>query len=306
MRNPRALAVLTIAGAVAAAAGPAAAAPKRTCAPATAPKTAAYEQVAGVPVNATSLDVWAPSPKCRAGNRRAPVVMWVHGGGYQIGDKANDVAAKVRLFNARGWIFVSVNYRLTRAGDAASAHYPDHYRDVAAAVAWTRAHISSVGGNPHRIALLGHSAGADIVSNVTTNPRWLGERGLTLGSVRCAGPLDTEGFDKTRVPDSDPESAQWREALGNDPAFRTDTSATLLARAGTRIPSTITVTRGTALRRSIESGFAAALRRVGVKATVIDASSLSHEDVNRRIGAAGDTVMPPPLMRFLRMCFQGG
>jgi arylformamidase len=305
MRSTSILTAIAVTG-VAIAAGPAAAAPRRTCAPATAKKTFAYEQVAGVPVNATSLDVWAPSPKCRVGPRRAPVVMWVHGGGYRTGDKTNGVADKVRLFNARGWVFVSVNYRLTRAGDPTSAHYPDHYRDVAAAIAWTRAHISGVGGNPHRIAVLGHSSGADIVSNVTTNPRWLGERGLPLRAVRCAGPLDTAGFDKTRVPAGDPEAVQWRQALGNDPAFRTDTSATLLAKAGTGIPSTITVTRGTALRRSIESGFADALRRVGVKATVIDASSLSHDDVSRRIGAPGDTVMTPPLMRFLRRCFQGG
>ena len=63
---------------------------------------------------------------------------------------------------------MSVNYRLTSTGDLASAHYPDHYRDVTAAVAWTRAHIWSWGGDPDRIALLGHSAGADIVANVIT------------------------------------------------------------------------------------------------------------------------------------------
>lgn len=119
------------------------------------------------------------------------MVVWVHGGGYRIGDKANQVADKRRLFNARGWIFVSVNYRLTVAGVPGSAHYPDHFRDVAAAVAWVRRHIGARGGDRTRVALLGHSAGADIVSNVTVNPRWLRERRLSLRAVRCAGPLDT-------------------------------------------------------------------------------------------------------------------
>ena len=286
------------------AASPAVAAPRRSCAIATAPKTFAYERLAGVPATATSLDVWAPSRRCRVGARRAPVVLWVHGGGYRIGDKRNGVADKVRLFNARGWVFVSVNYRLTRVGDPSSAHYPDHFRDVAAAIAWTRAHVSAFGGNPHRLAILGHSAGADIVSNVVTNPWWLGERGLPLRAVRCAGPLDTEGFDKTRVPDGSDESAQWRVALGNAPNYKTTTSATLLARPGTGIPPMITVVRGLPLRRSIETAFAAAVRRAGASATVIDARSLTHEEVNRRIGAPGDTVMTPPLMRFLRGCFQ--
>jgi acetyl esterase/lipase len=286
------------------AATPAAAAPRRSCTIATAPKTFAYEQHAGVPASATSLDVWAPTPKCRAGSRRAPVVLWVHGGGYRVGDKRNAVADKVRLFNARGWVFVSVNYRLTKAGVPSSAHYPDHFRDVAAAIAWTRAHASAFGGNPHRLAVLGHSAGADIVSNVITNPWWLGERGLPLRAVRCAGPLDTAGFDKTRSSDDSSESAMWRVALGNAPNYKTTTSATLLARAGTGVPPTITVVRGVSSRRSIETDFAAAIRRAGAPATVIDARSLTHEQVNRRIGAPGDTVMTPPLMRFLRGCFQ--
>ena len=67
-----------------------------------------------------------------------PVVVWVHGGGYRKGDKAQQVAAKVALFAKRGWIFASVNYRLTKLTDPVPARYPAHYDDVAAAVAWLR------------------------------------------------------------------------------------------------------------------------------------------------------------------------
>lgn len=206
------------------------------------------------------------------------------------GDAGRD---KVALFAARGWIFVSVNYRLSRAGDPSLARYPDHYRDVAAAVRWTRSTIKRYGGDRKRIALLGHSAGADIVANVTTNPRWLVECGLSLRAVRCAGPLDTEGFDKPMA--SDREQVQWRIALGNDPPYARDTSAVYL----------ITVVRGTSRRQAIEQRFAATLGAAGVPATVIDARSLTHEQVNRRIGAPGDTVMTPALVRFLKGCFAG-
>ncbi len=288
-------------GAAVGAAPPAAAAPAHCTSPAR-PVTVAYERLPGVPANATSLDVYVPAG-CRARSRRAPVVVWVHGGGYHRGDKAGNVADKRRLFNTRGWLFVSVNYRLTRPGSPVSARYPDHYRDVAAAVAWTRRAIGPFGGDPSRIALLGHSAGADIVSNVVTNPAWLGGQGLGLASVRCAGPFDTAGFDKTRVPAASREQRQWRAALGNDPAYAVDTSATLLARAGTGIPPTLTVVRGGVLRRSIETGFAARLMALGVPAGTIDASSLTHAEVSNRIGAPGDTVMTPPLVRFLRGCF---
>ena len=63
--------------------------------------------------NLTSLDLYVPPARCRR-RAQAPVVVWVHGGGYRKGDKAQQVAAKVALFAKRGWIFASVNYRLTK------------------------------------------------------------------------------------------------------------------------------------------------------------------------------------------------
>ncbi|HYI37313.1 MAG TPA: alpha/beta hydrolase [Thermoleophilaceae bacterium] len=294
-----ALPAIALAALVVAAPGAAAATPK-ACAKAPAAKTVPYERVAGVPANLTSLDVYAPSRACRKG-RRTPVVMWVHGGAYAVGDKRNQIRDKVRLFSRRGWVFVSVNYRLTRPGTPRSAKYPDHFRDVAAAVSWVRRGIGRRGGDRGRIALLGHSAGADIVANVTTNPRWLRERKLGLSAVRCAGPLDTEGFDKAAAGPG--EQGQWQRALGNLPTYVRDTSAVNLLRRGAGIPRTITVFRGTPRRQRIERRFVTTLRAAGVPATLVDARSLSHAEVSRRIGAAGDRVMTPPLLRFLGGCF---
>jgi len=163
--------------------------------------------------------------------------------------------------------------------------FPDHYDDVAAAVAWLRRHIAARRGDPSRIALLGHSAGADIVSNVAVNPRYLAARGQPLTALRCFAPLDTAGFDKARA--SAQEQRQWRIALGNEPTYLTSTSATLLVRPGIGIPPALTVFRGTPGRIAIEQGFAAALRRVGVPATLVDARTLTHNQVNQRIGAPG-------------------
>lgn len=272
-----------------------------SCAQEGLPTTVAYETVEGVARNLTSLDVHAPTSACGA-----PVVMWVHGGGYRVGDKSKQMTDKVRLFNEHGWILVSVNYRLTRPGDPTSARYPDHYRDVAAAVAWVHAHIGDYGGDPARIALLGHSAGADIVSNVVTNPTYLSATGLGLDAVSCAGPLDTEGFDKTTAGAADPdgEKEQWRSALANNPDYLTATSATALVERGIGIPPMIGVVRGTPQRQAIERRFLDTLAAAGVPATRIDARSLTHQQVNTGIGAPGDTVMTPPLIEFLEGCFQ--
>jgi len=267
------------------------------CATAGLAKTIAYRSIPGVAADALSVDIHAPANACGA-----PVVMWVHGGGYHGGDKTNQIAAKKALFNARGWILVSVNYRLTVAGDPSSAHFPDHYEDVAAAVDWVHRRIAAYGGDPTRIALLGHSAGADIVSNVADQPRYLSAEGLPPSTIDCVGPLDTEGFDKvTSVGDG--ESAQWSSALGNEPDYLTVTSATRFMTPTSDVPDTIGVVRGTAGRQAIERDYLAAVATTGAASTTIDARGLSHEEVNSRIGQAGDTVMTPPLVSFLTACF---
>ena len=267
-----------------------------SCAHPNLPATAAYAEIAGVDPNLTSLDVHAPDNACGA-----PVVMWVHGGGYAIGDKSNQMADKVSLFNDHGWILVSVNYRLTVAGDPTPARFPDHFADVAGAVAWVHAHIAAYGGDPTRLALLGHSAGADLVANVVTNPTYLANVGLGLDAVTCAGPLDTEGFDKTASEAG--EKAQWVAAFGNNPNYLTETSATLLVKPGIGIPPVIGVVRGTTERQKIEAAFLDTLEAAGISVTRIDASSLTHAQVNNQIGQSGDTVMTAPIVTFLTNCF---
>jgi arylformamidase len=268
------------------------------CAKAGLPTTVRYRTIDGAPVDQLSLDVHAPAKACRA-----PVVLWVHGGGYHTGDKANQIAAKRALFNAKGWILVSVNYRLTVPGDPASARFPDHYEDVAAAIGWVHRSIRSYGGDPTRLALLGHSAGADIVANLTAQPSYLAAQGLSPTSLRCAGPLDTEGFDKVASV-GDGESAQWQSALGNHPDYLTATSATRILRPTSKVPATIGVVRGTAGRRAIEAAYLAKVASTGARTATIDAAGLTHEQVNSRIGASGDTVMTPPLVSFLTTCFK--
>ena len=269
-----------------------------SCAKAGLPKTVAYRSIPGIAADALSLDIHAPARACRA-----PVILWVHGGGYQIGDKANQMRDKVALFNAKGWILVSINYRLTKPGAATSAQFPDHYEDVAAAIGWVHRSIGAYGGDPNRLALLGHSAGADIVANVAGQPTYLAAEGLSSADLDCVGPLDTEGFDKvTSVGDG--ESVQWEAALGNEPDYLNTTSATRFIHRDDDVPDTIGVVRGGTSRRAIEQAYLAKVASTGARAVTIDAAGLSHEDVNTRIGAPGDTVMTPPLMAFLSDCLR--
>ena len=269
------------------------------------PTTVAYRTVPPFPVDLTSVDVHAPAGACHA-----PVVVWVHGGGYHTGDKAQNMASKVRWANAHGWILVSVNYRLTHvfAPDGpTSAQFPEHYEDTAAAIGWVHDTIGRYGGDPERMAVLGHSAGADIVSNVVVNPTYLAGVGMAPSDLACFGPLDTEGFDKPAAGADDPdgENLQWSSSLGNNPSYLTETSASLLVRPETGIPPMIGVYRGSAQRQAIEQQFIATVSAAGVPTTTIDARSISHGEVASLIGTVRDTVMTPPLTTFLQGCFAG-
>ncbi|HEX5043026.1 MAG TPA: alpha/beta hydrolase [Candidatus Polarisedimenticolaceae bacterium] len=93
-----------------------------------------------------------------------PTVVFVHGGSLSTGDKADEDYGKVcRAFPAAGIACASVNYRL-----AADAGWPAQAEDVATALTWVRAHVAARGGDPDRLFLLGHSAGAMLVALVGT------------------------------------------------------------------------------------------------------------------------------------------
>jgi acetyl esterase/lipase len=119
------------------------------------------------PAQMQKLDIYAP-----AGAKAAPVVLYVHGGEWARGDKSL-VSYKPRFLNENGVVFVSMNYRLSGTDP-----HPAQVNDVAAALLWVRGHIAAYGGDPHRIVLVGHSAGCHIVTLVGLDPRPLATVGL--------------------------------------------------------------------------------------------------------------------------------
>lgn len=234
----------------------------------------------------------------------APVVIWVHGGGWQGGDKRNQMDDKVRLWNGAGYMVVSVNYRLTDSNPDQNApapvRFPTHDQDVAAAVAWVHDHIGDHGGDPERVALLGHSAGAQIAASVATDPTYLGAHGLGLDALRCAGALDTEGYDVAATARTG--NPIYRAAFGDDPATWSEASPIEHLTPGTDIPRFLVVERGTPRRRRAAEAFVARARDAGVPVTVVDAGSLTHAQVNSAVGRIGDSVVTPPLEAFLAEC----
>ena len=262
----------------------------------------AYATVPGVDANLLSLDLYTADPMP---SKPVPVVIWVHGGGWAIGDKSNGMQVKRALFTGAGYCFVSINYRLSpkqQNGNPNRIMYPVHEQDVASAIAWVHSHAAEYGGDPERIALMGHSAGAHLVSIVSTDESFLKAHDLALSIIKGTISLDTAGDNIPVVMERDPAGI-YENAFGKDPAVWKQASPLCHVAAGKGIPPFLLVTRGMPARRKQCGDFAAALQKAGVKAAVVDATGYSHNEVNRKIGETGEAVVTPPVMQFLAACF---
>jgi acetyl esterase/lipase len=129
------------------------------------------------------LDVYAPGAAARAAR---PVVVYFYGGSWQAGARA-DARGVGETLAARGFVAVAPDYRVYP-----EAIFPGFVEDAAAAVRWARDHAAQFGGDPQRIFLMGHSAGAHIAALLATDPRYLAAHGVPktslAGMIGLAGP----------------------------------------------------------------------------------------------------------------------
>lgn len=152
------------------------------------------------------LDVYAPNDA-----KNLPVIFWIHGGGWQTGDKSS-VQLKPKAFVEHGFVFVSTNYRLLPKVDMGTI-----VRDVAKSIRWVHDHIAEQGGDPQRLIVAGHSAGAQLAALICTDDRYLKAEGLSLSIIKGCVPVDGDTYD---VPLMITTGAARRKALGQpDPKF---------------------------------------------------------------------------------------
>ncbi|MGI8841014.1 MAG: alpha/beta hydrolase [Caulobacteraceae bacterium] len=131
------------------------------------------------------LDVYLPSRPAPG----APVAVFIYGGSWQSGDKGFYRFVGATLAS-RGILTVIPDYRVYPA-----VRYPDFLRDNALAVRFVKLHATEWGGDPAKLFLIGHSAGAYNVAMLALDRRWLGEAGLdprrdVAGVIGMAGPYD--------------------------------------------------------------------------------------------------------------------
>ena len=243
-----------------------------------------YATIAGVDPNLLSLDIHAPK-----GAKAAPVVIYVHGGYWKAGDKSQK-GHLPEFFCQRGFAFVTLNYRL-----APAVQHPVLIQDVARAVGWVHDHIAAHGGNPAQLFLTGHSAGAQLVALLGTDAKRLGELGKPLSILRGVIPLDSAAMDIRNVASDDRRAdSPYHAAFGEDPAAWADASPLVHAEKAKSLPPfQIVVAYGPAIanKKAGVDAYAAALRKNGTRAEVVDASSFrEHQSLMTEFGAADDPV----------------
>jgi acetyl esterase/lipase len=233
------------------------------------------------------LDVFAP-----ATGSKLPVVVWVHGGGWMRGSK-NEVDQKPQAFVAKGFVFVPVNYRFVPDVTMGAI-----VRDVAKSVGWVHANISRHGGDPARIFLMGHSAGAQLAALLCVDSRYIEAEGVPRTSIKGCVPVDGDTYD---VPLQVATATARRKSLRQPPpkmghpekfgnlAEQREFSAVSHVAANRGIPPFLilhvadhTDTTAQAYR------LWAALDQAGVPAKLFGAEGTDHVKLDRDLGVAGD------------------
>jgi acetyl esterase/lipase len=131
-----------------------------------------------------TLDVYRPTDA-----KNAPVVVFFYGGSWQMGDKETYLFVAAALAR-RGYVMVVPDYRIYP-----EVRYPAFLDDGAHAVRWAENNAARFGGDPKKLFLMGHSAGAYIAAMLALDPRWLKAVGLEPGRdlsglVGISGPYD--------------------------------------------------------------------------------------------------------------------
>ncbi|GBG15789.1 esterase [Novimethylophilus kurashikiensis] len=222
------------------------------------------------------MDVYLPSQAIDA-----PVILMIHGGGWRRGDKAmaTVVENKVRHWLPQGFIFVSANYRLLPQADPLKQG-----EDVARALAEVQSRAKQWGGDPHKVILMGHSAGAHLVALLTASPDLAYAQGAKpwLGTVS----LDSAAIDVVDV-------MKGRHYRLYDPAFGNDEdywkAASPMQQLSSKSRPLLLVCSSIrsdhpcdASRRYVERA-----STIGVRAELL-AQPLSHKAINQDLGLQGD------------------
>lgn len=232
------------------------------------------------------LDIYVPEQPVP---QKLPVMFWVHGGGWQVGDKS-DVGLKPKVLTERGFVFVSTNYRLLP-----EATMDELMADVAKSLGWVHKHIAEYGGDPQRLFVGGHSAGAQVAALLCTDDRYLQREGVPFTALKGCIPVDGDTYDIPKIImtaelrqmlyGGKQPTAGHRQKFGNDPEKHVDFSAVTHVARDKHIPPFLLLYFSgnpdtTAQARRLE----AVLKEAGIPARAYGKGDTNHSRLNNDLG----------------------
>lgn len=241
-----------------------------------------YAHIPGVEAGFTSLDIYVPES-----GQDHPIAIYIHGGGWVSGDKSN-VGYKPEAFTQKGYIFVSINHRLSPA-----VQHPVHVQDVARAIAWVHGNAADYQGDNSHISLIGHSAGAHLAALAATDDTYLRAMGLDLDILEAVVLLDGAGYDIPRLIElyNLAYFPIYTIPFGRDPAGWEEASPITHVARGKGIPPFLIFHVGERQASQLEAEwFAGELKQAGVYVEVVHVPDKSHFSLNQELGKAGDEV----------------
>jgi arylformamidase len=250
-----------------------------------------------------TLDVYT-----KDGAKNLPVIVWIHGGGWQTGDKAQ-VKEKPKAFVDKGFVFVSVNYRLLPAVDMTTI-----VRDVAKSVHWVHDHIAEYGGDPKRLFVMGHSAGAQLAALICTDNRYLKNEGLSFAILKGCVPVDgdtyniplmiTTALDRRKAAGQPPPTYGHREKFGT-PEQHIDFSAITHVKPGKGIPPFLVLHVADHVDTTTQANqLGDALKKVGIPVKVFGGQNTNHNKLNDDLGVPDDAATKE-LFEFVESSLKG-
>lgn len=229
--------------------------------------------------------------------QRPPLVIFIHGGGWAIGDKKSGTGDKARHFTTNGYAFASLNYRLVPDADPAGQAI-----DVAEAIAYLRGREQELNFDPDRIVISGHSAGAHLAALVSSDERYFKNAGVPLSAIRGTVLLDGAGYDVATQMNSGGGpllTKLYTSAFGTDEANQKRLSPITYA-ASPNVGNWLIIHDASRIDAANQArNFATALGKAGETAQILPVPDSSHSKINHDVGA-GDNLITREFDAFLK------
>ncbi len=235
-----------------------------------------YDKKPGVAPERLSLDVYTQDDL-----HDAPVILFVHGGGWVRGDKRSALFKPARFVPA-SYLFASMNYRFRP-----EATLSEMAQDIASAFVWLKDNAGKYGGDADKIFLMGHSAGAHLVAAVGVNEAFLENAGASLHDLAGVIPLDTAMYNVPLRMQSAGRSQQ--EVFGSDPVQWAPVSPWRHVVRGKGIPPFLLLISDGRRDPAVQPiPFAERLQAEGIEAEWFEAKGRGHGPLNTYLGVPRD------------------